>query len=918
VTHRLIYALAEDAPRAVTWHGPFLNHSGYGEEMRGFVTGLRDRGEQISAAPVATSARYLKSLEADRLAQFEAAVAEPTVDHAVQVLHLPPHVLRRLPGAGPHVARSMFETDGLPAGWASGLNQMDEVWVPAAFNVETFRRAGVTAPLRVVPGGVDADVYRPGVAPLQIDGLSGTVFLSVFEWSFRKGWDVLLRAWADAFDHRDDVTLLLRAYPQQDFEGQRPADEIERRINTFLKKIGKSRRRVAPIVVLQEMVSDADMPALYARADAYVSPTRGEGSGRPFLEALSSSLPVLATRWSGHLEFLDDDNSLLIDIEGTEPIDQRQELTFYRGQRWASPSARHLTQLLRSVVEDPAAVAERAARGRQDVLQRFTWEKVSELAAEHLDAIQKQQRPERTRREETPAVRWIGDQWGQHSLSRVNREWCSRVASSGRVELEVMSFEQPKVERGVPGMRALEDATGPVLQRPADVVVRHQWPPDWTAPQEGAWVVVQPWEFGGLPDSWIPALRDEVDEVWCYTTYVRDVYARSGIPAEKLKIVPCGVDTGLFRPDGARYPLTNTKTTKLLFVGGTIARKGIDVLLSTYAATFDPTDDVCLVIKSTGAQDAYQGSAIDEQIRVMAADPLLPSIELVDDELSDEQMAALYRSCDLLVHPYRGEGFALPVAEAMASGLPVVVTAVGACADFCDDSNAYLVPATEVRVTVNDAGPSAAGYFCVDPDADVLSRTLLQAVGDPLGRRDKASRARERIVSDFSWDRAAGLIADRCAVLARGVPTRFVPRQRNADSAFTLDAPRERALLLDGDWQGGEVDRAVRLFAQAWRPARPVTLVLRVPGKLQAAADRVESALREAGVDVDADLEGPDILLVDNVEDDQHLDDLYSSVARVLRSADETSVARAARIGTAVVTADDLPSWTNLLEGLTT
>ena len=103
------------------------------------------------------------------------------------------------------VGRTMFETWSLPAPWVPRLNEMDEIWVPTEFNVDSFRRAGVTVPLHVVPGGIDADVYRPDAAPLDIPGLRSTVFLSVFEWTLRKGWDVLLEAWAEAFDRDDDA-----------------------------------------------------------------------------------------------------------------------------------------------------------------------------------------------------------------------------------------------------------------------------------------------------------------------------------------------------------------------------------------------------------------------------------------------------------------------------------------------------------------------------------------------------------------------------------------------------------------------------------------------------------------------------------------------------------------------------------------
>src|SRR5207302_1409289 len=69
-------------------------------------------------------------------------------------------------------------------------------------------------------------------------------------------------------------------------------------------------------------------------------------------------------------------------------------------------------------------------------------------------------------------------------------------------------------------------------------------------------------------------------------------------------------------------------------------------------------------------------------------------IEYLHQNLREEELAGLYTACDCLVHPYRGEGFGLPIAEAMACGLPVIVTGYGAALDFCNDENAFLIPAS--------------------------------------------------------------------------------------------------------------------------------------------------------------------------------------------------------------------------------
>jgi glycosyltransferase involved in cell wall biosynthesis len=74
---------------------------------------------------------------------------------------------------------------------------MDEVWVPSWFCREAFVRSGLSpTKVIVIPHGVDLDLYDPAMTqPLEIPGAHGTIYLSIFEWSLRKGWDVLLDAW---------------------------------------------------------------------------------------------------------------------------------------------------------------------------------------------------------------------------------------------------------------------------------------------------------------------------------------------------------------------------------------------------------------------------------------------------------------------------------------------------------------------------------------------------------------------------------------------------------------------------------------------------------------------------------------------------------------------------------------------------
>jgi glycosyltransferase involved in cell wall biosynthesis len=140
--------------------------------------------------------------------------------------------------------------------------------------------------------------------------------------------------------------------------------------------------------------------------------------------------------------------------------------------------------------------------------------------------------------------------------------------------------------------------------------------------------------------------------------------------------VPLGVDTALFRP-GRPLPLRALapKTpVPISGVGGTIPRKGFDVLLAAYGRAFTASDDVCLVVKDMGVGTFYQGQTSEGLLAQFRAQPDAPEVEYLDRPLSPQELAGLYASCDCLVLPYRGEGFGLPITEAMATGLPVIVT----------------------------------------------------------------------------------------------------------------------------------------------------------------------------------------------------------------------------------------------------
>jgi glycosyltransferase involved in cell wall biosynthesis len=135
----------------------------------------------------------------------------------------------------------------------------------------------------------------------------------------------------------------------------------------------------------------------------------------------------------------------------------------------------------------------------------------------------------------------------------------------------------------------------------------------------------------------------------------------------------------------------------------------------------------------------------------------------LSDPLPAARMPGLYAACDCLVLPFRGEGFALPVAEAMACGLPAVVTDAGPVSDYCDGSTAYLVAADRREFPTDRVGEleTVGRPWLSEPRPDALVEALRAAANDPSGARTRGRLAAERIRAGWTWDHTARAVEDR-------------------------------------------------------------------------------------------------------------------------------------------------------------
>ncbi|HXJ78970.1 MAG TPA: glycosyltransferase [Candidatus Methylomirabilis sp.] len=303
---------------------------------------------------------------------------------------------------------------------------------------------------------------------------------------------------------------------------------------------------------------------------------------------------------------------------------------------------------------------------------------------------------------------------------------------------------------------------GTTVDPPPDIVIHHNYQTEFgEAPRvAGArHVAVRTSDFGPFPRRWADLIHERYDALWVHSRWIMEQAIAGGVDPRRVRIVPHGVDPAVFRPTGARVPLPTRKSFTFLFVGGTVRRKGIDILLSAYVDAFRRDDDVCLVIKDHGANVFYREGTARDEIARLIADRGAPEILHMDRQLTAPQLAALYRACHVAVFPYRAEGFLSPALEALACGVPTILPRFGACLDFSDDETSFLVPAKRIQLPAGRTFRLRLG-FPVDIDAvdfcevspRVLADTMRQAYEAPREILTGKGRAgARRVETQFTW-----------------------------------------------------------------------------------------------------------------------------------------------------------------------
>jgi GT2 family glycosyltransferase len=266
----------------------------------------------------------------------------------------------------------------VPAAWGEMALTVDEIWTPTCFAADAIRPVSsvpVHALLPSVPSGPFVPCSRRAF------GLTGRedgrfAFLFAFDTDEPIGRANplgLIRAFTQAFSAEEKVDLVLKTTSR----GRGNAE-----LDALRAAIGE-----ANVVLLDADLPSDQMRALVDACDAYVSLHRSEGCGLALAEAMMLGKPVIATRYSGNLDFMDDGNSLLVDCD-LVPI-AGSLAGCEEAALWAEPSIDHAAQLMRGLVEDGRAAERLGTTARRDAQARMSPAAAGRRIVERLAEIER-------------------------------------------------------------------------------------------------------------------------------------------------------------------------------------------------------------------------------------------------------------------------------------------------------------------------------------------------------------------------------------------------------------------------------------------------------------------------------------------------------------------------------------------------
>jgi len=255
-----------------------------------------------------------------------------------------------------------WELPRYPAEWGRDLDRFDEIWTASRFADDAIRPA-VNVPVWNIPNACEPHVATP--MPRAHFGIPDVRFAVLFAfdfWSYpaRKNPFAVIETFARVLKARPGAAIQLVLKLNHSSHDAETASQLRAGLADFGDRV----------TLIDATLSDSEAKNLTRCCDCFLSLHRSEGFGRGPAEAMFFGKPVIATGWSGNMDYMQPDNSLAV-RHTLVPVGA-DEYPFGAGQVWAEPDVAHAAELLIRLIDDPSHAQALGARAQAHMLANFS------------------------------------------------------------------------------------------------------------------------------------------------------------------------------------------------------------------------------------------------------------------------------------------------------------------------------------------------------------------------------------------------------------------------------------------------------------------------------------------------------------------------------------------------------------------
>ena len=652
---------------------------------------------------------------------------------------------------GYKIAYNVWENSLYPDCFFEKLKEFDQVWVASKWQAEMLVEQGFfVEKIKVVPEAVNSEIYTPKNLKYDDDKFRFIIFGA---WCDRKSTKEIIQCFKEVFGNNKKVELILSVENQFNKDGCINTQERLKKYNLLADNI-----KVLNFPSRNEYVE------YLQKGHVFLSCARGEGWNIPLIEAMACGTPSIYSNYGGQLEFAEN-RGIPIKIKN---LVLAQNFEQNKNQNspgyWCEPDFDDLKKQMLEVYNNYSFYKNKALKESKQIRQIYTWENAANIALTHLNEFKKNQLKVLT------SCSFVGtggfNALCQNLLPELNGLCNLKVrnytVSDGwkGYNLNPHDSDIEENHKKILHLQTLHNSDGsrsdfpiynhvknfePQINLIINESNHHYFYEDYKSPK----IAYSMYETTEFPHDFINQLKT-FNQVWVPSQWQKQCLIKQNISENKIKIVPLGVDSKIFNLENKKF---RSKFTFAIF-GRWDERKSTKDIIKCFKELFGNNKNIELLISVDNPYDI--DGLKNTETRLKHFDLESENIKILNF-LNRQDYIDCLKSIHVFLSCSKGEGWNLPLIEAMACGVPCIYSECSGQLEFAKN---YGIPIKIQKM--EKASKYIAEQFCkfIDgdyyiPDFDDLRKKMLEVYQNYDNFLQKSIEESFIIRKNFSWEQSA-------------------------------------------------------------------------------------------------------------------------------------------------------------------